>query len=617
MKNNLIEYADKNQLELYKNFPSTHYLSNQNNVLHILAWGTFFKRNMHRFVIDYLKIPLYEYQAIAIYMMGISNLICIIASRNDAKSFIVAVYAVARCLLYKGTKFRIGAATEKQAKLIVSEKIIDELCEWSPILKKEIESYSIRNNDIYVKFRNSSKVSVFVANENARGLRSNAICREETRQIKKKVEDSVISPFQTPRKPKYMFKPEYKNNKLLKEQPIDIYITSSWYDDGNWMWDIAKQSLNEMKKHNGGVMLAFDESVAIKHELKTIEQLIKERKKQDPATWKIEFLNLKLRDSVSSYFTYKMLVNRQVSKQVFYPYSTIDFKSGKKNKYAIPKLDNEIRVISNDIAFVAGSQNDNSVYSCIRAIPETITYDVDENVVEVKQGYKRLYPYIESNQIGDTTLQAIRIRQLYEDFDGDYIVLDTRNGGLQIAYSLQKVLYDEERGIEYPPLKVMNNDEYAKVCQDRNAKPCIYVINATQTLNSDIAIAFRKNLIENKIDFLVNYNTAKEEILLKNKEYVESLTTDAERQTNFELPFLETQLMISECAELQYEKMKQTGVIKIYEQGANRKDRYTSCSYGSYFIDKLELDLLQKPKQYSGNISSLTSLARKPKLYNH
>jgi hypothetical protein len=617
MKNNLIEYADKNQLELYKNFPSTHYLSNQNNVLHILAWGTFFKRNMHRFVIDYLKISLYEYQAIAIYMMGISNLICIIASRNDSKSFIVAVYAVARCLLYKGTKFRIGAATEKQAKLIVSEKIIDELCEWSPILKKEIESYSIRNNDIYVKFRNSSKVSVFVANENARGLRSNAICREETRQIKKKVEDSVISPFQTPRKPKYMFKSEYKNNKLLIEQPIDIYITSSWYDDGNWMWDIAKQSLNEMKKHNGGVMLAFDESVAIKHELKTVEQLIKERKKQDPATWKIEFLNLKLRDSVSSYFTYKMLVNRQVSKQVFYPYSTIDFKSGKKNKYAIPKLNNEIRVISNDIAFVAGSQNDNSVYSCIRAIPETITYDVDENVVEVKQGYKRLYPYIESNQKGDTTLQAIRIRQLYEDFSGDYIVLDTRNGGLQIAYSLQKVLYDEERGIEYPPLKVMNNDEYAKVCQDRNAKPCIYVINATQTLNSDIAIAFRKNLIENKIDFLVNYNTAKEEILLKNKEYTESLITDAEKQTYFELPFLETQLMINECAELQYEKMKQTGVIKIYEQGTNRKDRYTSCSYGSYFIDKLELDLLQKPKQYSGNISSLTSLARKPKLYYH
>lgn len=592
MKNDLIQYADENQLELYKKFPSTHYLSNQDNVLHVLAWSTFFKRNLHRFVIDYLKIPLFEYQALAIYEMGISNLICIIASRNDAKSFMVAVYAVARCLLYKGTKFRIGSATEKQAKLIVSEKIIDELCEWSPILRKEIEDFSTRNSDIFVKFRNGSKISVFVANENARGLRSNSICREETRQIKKKVEDSVISPFQMPRKPQYLFKSEYAKNKDLKEQPVDIYISSSWYDDGNWMWDISKQALTEMKKHNGGLMLAFDESIALKHELKTKEQLIKERKKQDPATWKIEFLNLKLRDSVSSYFTYKMLINRQISKYVFYPRSTLDFKSNKKNKYAIPKLDNEIRVISNDIAFVAGSQNDNSVYSCIRAIPESIVYDTETDKVEIKQGYRREYPYIESNQIGDTTLQAIRIRQLYEDFEADYIVLDARNGGLQIAYSLQKVLYDDERGVEYAPLKVMNNDEYAKVCQDRNAKPCIYVINATQNLNSDIAIAFRKNLIENKIDFLVNYNTAKDEILLQNKDYVDSLKDNVDLQAEFELPFLETQFMINECAELQYEKMPQTGIIKIYEQGSKRKDRYTSCSYGSYFIDKLELDLL-------------------------
>lgn len=600
-KNDLEQYADNNQLELYKNFPSTHYLSNKNNVLHVLAWGTFFRRNMHRFVMDYLKISLYEYQAIAIYMMGISNLICIIASRNDAKSFIVAVYAVARCLLYKGTKFRIGAATEKQAKLIVSEKIIDELCDWSPILKKEIESYGIRSNDIFVKFRNGSKITVFVANENARGLRSNAIAREECRQIKKKVEDSVISPFQTPRKPKYMLKDYYKNIAILKEEPIDIYISSSWYDDGNWMWDISAQALDAMKKHKGGVMLAFDESITLKHDLKTIDQLIKEKKKQDPATWKIEFLNLRVRESTSAYFTYSMLINRQKLKQVFYPRNILDVKNGKKNKYAIPKQDGEVRVVSNDIAFVAGKQNDNSVYSCIRGIPESITYESDNNTVEIKQGFRREYPYIESNQIGDTTKQAVRIRQLYEDFDADYIVLDCRNGGLQILYTLQKVLYDEERGIEYSPLKCMNNDDYSKLCPDPNAKACIFAINATQVLNSDIAVAFRKNLLENKIDFLINYNTAKDEILNENKDYVSSV--DVDEQIQFEKPFLETQVMISECAELQYEKMPQTGIIKIYEQGSNRKDRYTSCSYGSYFLDKLELDLMGSNSDYDFDFS--------------
>jgi hypothetical protein len=404
-----------------------------------------------------------------------------------------------------------------------------------------------------------------------------------------------------------MLKEDYKNISILKEEPIDIYISSSWYDDGNWMWDISAQALDAMKKHKGGVMLAFDESITLKHDLKTIDQLIKEKKKQDPATWKIEFLNLRVRESTFSYFTYSMLMNRQTLKQVFYPRTTIDFKSNKKNKYTIQKQENEIRVISNDIAFVAGTKNDNSVYSCLRAIPESIVYESDDNSknIEIKNGYRREVPYLEANQIGDTTKQAIRIRQLYEDFGGDFIVLDTRNGGLQILYNLQKVLYDEERNVEYQPLKCMNNSDYAKVCQDSNAKECIYAINASQQLNSDIAVNFRQNLTENKIDFLVNNNIAREEILSQFKEYVES--KDPDEQVHYEMPFLNTQLMINESAELQYEKMPQTGLIKIKEQGSNRKDRYTSVSYGSYFIDQLEKDLIGNSSKYDYSSAPICS----------
>ena len=497
---------------------------------------------------------------------------------------------------------------------MVSAKIEDELMQWSKPLAAEIEKVSTSANDTYVKFRNSSKIIVYTANDNARGNRSHASCREEFRQIDKKIEDSVISPFQTVRNRPYMRKnignKLYGDIPILQENPVDIYISSSWIDDGNWMWGIVDQAFNGMLKNDGSILLTFDESITLKHHLKTMKQMKREKKKQDPITWKTEFLNLRVKDSVSSYFTYKMLMDRQVSKHVFYPRTTIDFKSGKKNKYAIPKLDNEIRVVSNDIAFVAGDKNDNSVYSCIRGIPEVVTYNTDDNSIEVKQGFRRQYPYIESNQIGDTTLQAIRIRQLYEDFNADYIVIDCRNGGLQILYTLQKVLYDEERGVEYPPLKCMNNKDYAKVCQDSNAKECIFAINATQTLNSDIAIAFRKNLMEGKIDFLVNLNTAKEEILSSIKEY--SDVSEGSTQTMLEMPFIQTQLMISECAELQYEKMPNTGVIKIYEQGSNRKDRYTSCSYGSYFLDQMELDLQSKKPTHQ--IPTTKLQFRKPKL---
>lgn len=596
--------TDENQLSLYKNFPSTHYLSNQNNVLHTIAWCSFWRRNLHLFVRDYLKLSLYPYQQIAIYKMGISNFICMIASRNDAKSFIIALYACCRCILYPGTLFVIGSATKGQSKLMVSAKIQDELMQWSKPLSAEIEKVSTSMNDTYVKFRNTSKIIVYTANDNARGNRSHASCREEFRQIDKKIEDSVISPFQTVRNRPYMRKnignKLYGDISILQENPVDIYISSSWIDDGNWMWGIVDQAFNGMLKNDGSVLLTFDESITLKHHLKTMKQMKREKKKQDPVTWKTEFLNLKVKDSLSSYFTYKMLMDRQVSKHVFYPKNILDFKSSRRNKYAIPKQDNEVRVISNDIAFVAGQKNDNSVYSCIRAIPENITYETNNGSVEIKQGYRRQYPYIESNQLGDTTKQAIRIRQLYEDFESDFIVIDTRNGGLQVLYTLEKVLYDEERGIEYSPLCCMNNEDYAKVCIDPGAKKCIYAINATQTLNSDIAISFRKNLVENKIDFLVNFNIAKEEILQNNKEYIEEV--DVEKQVEFERPFLETQAMISECAELQYEKMPQTGVIKIQEKGKNRKDRYTSCSYGSYFIDQLELDMLGSSSDYDYSV---------------
>ena len=105
----------------------------------------------------------------------------------------------------------------------------------------------------------------------------------------------------------------------------------------------------------------------------------------------------------------------------------------------------------------------------------------------------------------------------------------------------------------------------------------------------------QKESVEGKIDFLVNFETAKEEILSKNKEYRQAIEVDD--VFDFERPFLETQALVSECAELQYEKLT-TGGIRIKERGNNRKDRYSSCSYGSYFIDQLELDMATTDEEY-------------------
>lgn len=609
-------YADKNQEVLHTKFPNTHFLSNKQNLNHALLWNTFFRRNLHRFAMDYLGIKLHFYQQIILYFMGISNMIAIIACRAASKSFIIGVYACCRCITRPYTKVICSSATLKQANLIITDKIQNELMSWSPMLKKEILEIKKENsNAMTVKFRNHSTFTVCVASENSRGYRSHCLIREECRMIDKAIDDSVLSPMQTTRPAPYMLDDFYKNNKELLEEPVDIYISSSYYDTADvWMWRLVDSVAEDMCKKQPSVLLAFDESCVLSAGIKTRKQLIQEKKKQDPLTWKLEFLNERLCENTSAFFTYSMLTESQKLKQVFYPREHFDVRSNKKNKFAIPKQPDEMRIISCDISFVAGKQNDNSVYTCIRAIPEVMTTENDGSELEIKQGYRREISYIESNQMGDTTQQAIRIRQLYEDYSADLICLDTRNGGLQILYNLGKTLYDEERGVEYPPLKCMNNDVYAEAIKNKSAKECIFAINATQQLNSDIAYSFRRALTEKRINLLVPYSDAKNELLVNIKDYSNALIEgDSNKIADFELPFMETQLLISETAELVYEKAQQTGIIKISEVGANRKDRYTSASYGNYLIDKLEVDLFGAKKKVT-NHSSLLSMARKPSI---
>lgn len=600
-KQNLFALADDVQKEICKSLPTTHFLSNPQNMDNFLKWNTFFRRNYHRFAIDYLGIQLYDYQALTLYEMGVNNTTVIIACRAAAKSFIIALYACVRCILYPNTKILLSSATKGQSELIITEKIKGELMDWSPMLSREIESIKDNQNKTIVKFRNNSKITVVVASDNARGNRSNCIVREEFRQIDKYIDDSVLSPCQIVRRTPYMQNPYYKDIPEIVEEPVDIYISSSWFDNGHWMWKIVDDTYERMMNGKPACLLAFDESVVLKHGIKTKDQLIVEKHKQDPITWRLEFLNERLKENKSSFFTYKMLQQNQRCKKPFFPRTHLDFRNGKKNPYAIPKVPGEIRLVCCDVAFMESSKNDNSVYTCMRLLPESVSHKSnDGDDVTFDNGYRIVAPYLESMQGGETKKQAIRIRQLFSDFSADYIVLDTRNCGLAIYEHLAKTLYDDDRNMEYCALTCMNNDAISNHVKVEGAEPRIFAINASQKLNSDIALNFRRRLSENKIDFLVTFETAKEEILPNIKEYVGA--EDADAAFMYERPFLETQALFAETADLVYEKKPDTGVIVIREQGNNRKDRYTSCSYGAYMCSLLERDLVSQNDDYQVSV---------------
>jgi hypothetical protein len=103
-------------------------------------------------------------------------------------------------------------------------------------------------------------------------------------------------------------------------------------------------------------------------------------------------------------------------KTAFYP-QRFETYNPKKNPYGIAKTDGEIRLISCDVATRAGKKNDLSINACIRLLP-------------THKGYSRELVHIESYSGMNSVLQGIRIKQLFYDFESDYIVLDIANAGI-------------------------------------------------------------------------------------------------------------------------------------------------------------------------------------------
>lgn len=578
----ILDCMDDVQKEVYKKMEQGSWLSKSDHVEKFLMMNTYYRKNLHRFAKDYLGLTLFWYQSILLYLMGRCHIIVAIAARASAKSWLIAVYAVCKCILYPGSMGVIVSGTKGQAILVISRKIEKELMRDSPNLRREVSRVSVDKTSAMVEFRNGSSIVAVTLSSSALGNRSTFNIYEEAKTCSKKEIDEYISPFKIVRQAPFIRRAEYNSMPELLEEPVDIYISSS-VPEQHWLYSLAKTTGRNMERDKSSMFFATDYSVTLRHGIRTRNQLIRERKKLDPITWSVEYENSVLRENTNAFFTYDILNQCQVLKNAFYPRPNEDVVNKIKNRFAIPKQPKEIRIVSADIAMIDRKINDNSVYSCLRVFPEQV--EIGDRMYN---DFRIKLPYLEAQRGERADRQALRIRQLFDDFNADYIVLDTRNGGVTVLDELGKVLYDDERGIEYTPLKAMNDDDLAKRCSYQDAQPLIYVINAGAKFNNDIAFNLKNLLASGKIDLLVDKEDVVEEIERLMGSAI--ISGDPELQLFYERPYLETKLLISEMLRLEYEKLENTGLIRLREKQKEMKDRYTSVAYGCWFAYMLVLD---------------------------
>ena len=433
------DMMDSQQKTLYTKFPKGHWLADEKHIEQVLMMNTYYRKNLHRFADDYLGLKLHPFQKIWLYLMGVSRLIVVIASRAVSKSYMIAIYAVCRAILYPGSMVVLTSGTKGQSKLIVTKKIQNELMRDSFNLRREILKIKDNQNEVEVYFRNGSNISTVTCSDNGLGNRSTVNVNEEAKTCDKKILDKVISPFKIVRQIPFMKLDTYEENKDFQEEPVEIYISSS-IEEQHWLYKMALTARDGMFKNNGSIFIAFDLALTLKHGIRTKTMLLDERKKLDPITWYVEYENGVLRSNSNAYFTYDLIKTNQMLKRAFYPRKNEDVLSKLKNKYSVQKQDGEIRVVSCDVAFVNRDANDNSVFSCLRLFEESI-----ECNDHIQKEYRVQVPYLEAFRGGELKKQAIRIRQLFEDFDADYIVLDLRNAGRLCRYLWKRKYYESGR----------------------------------------------------------------------------------------------------------------------------------------------------------------------------
>lgn len=542
-------------------------------------WAAYYRSNIHRFAMDFLHVNLKLFQMLLLVMMNLCTTFVFIGFRGIGKSFICAIFCCARCILYPGTKVCIASGTRGQS-INVLEKILMELKPNSPELANEIDekATSINNTDAKIVFKNGSYIKVVTASDSARSNRANLLIVDEFRMVKKEVIDTILRKFLSgPRHPKYLDKPEYKGKKELIEHNITMYFSSAYYKD-HWSFLRAKDScrfmLDETKRN---FVCGFPYQLGIVEDILIEDDVVEQMLETDfnEISWSMEMDSVFYGDSNGSFFSFDAISK---NRRIEYPMlpEAVSGRLPNATKLRIPpKQPGEKRILSADIALMATTKHKNDATAIfINQLMPTKASRYANNIV-----------YTETNEGLHTEAQALRIRRLYEEYNCDYIVLDTRNIGLSIYDVLARDLSDPDSGEVYPALSCCNNPDLAARCVNKSAYKAVWAITGSARFNSDCALLLREGFRTGRIRLLTTEYDGEE--ALGSLRGFGGLSV-ADRMAIM-MPYINTTLLINELINLRHEESG--GVVKLIERSGARKDRYSSLSYNYYVATQLEKDM--------------------------
>lgn len=544
-------------------------------------WVAFYRKNPDRFAEDYLHLKLRLFQRIILVMMFWSTVFVWIAARGQGKSFISAVYCVIRCILYPGTKVCVVSGTRGQASNVL-EKIILELIPNSTELSYEIKETKMNGTNSYILFHNTSAIKVVTASDSSRGNRSNVLLIDEYRLVPKSIIDDVLRKFLTQRRmPRYrQLTAAQADAEYAKEKNLTLYLSSAYWKD-HWSFTKCLDTFAAMcDPRRRQFICSFPYQLSIKEGLLDQDAVADEMSESDFSDIKfsMEMEALFYGSDENAFFDFASISKNRRIKYPMLPNKLASTLGNSSHVKIQPKQPGEVRILSADIALMSSKKHNNDATAIfINQLSRTRGGRYISNIV-----------YADSYEGMRTDDQALIIRKLFDEYNCDYIVLDTSGLGLGVYDCLARDIPDLDTGEIYPALSCCNNSEMASRCTVVGAPKVIWAIKASAQFNSDCAFLLREGFRSSRIRLLETEYDA-EEVLNEIRGYK---SLNPAQKIKIQMPYIQTTLLIDELTKLQHEEAN--GKVKIYERSGMRKDRYSSLSYNYYVATQIENKLVKR-----------------------
>ena len=492
-------------------------------------------------------------------------------SRGYAKTFNEVLSCVIVAILFPQIELAISAQTKENAADLLKSKF-NEIRNKFPLIENELEKEpKFIKGDALIQFKNGSSIDAIANAQTTKGQRRRRLKIEEAALLNNELYQDALEPVTEV--------PRYTVGKMAIVDPqelnqqIHFFTTSGFRGSDEYQRSI--DMYDNMCELKGQIVLGASWMLPCWYGRgSNNSQILRKKSTSSPIAFAQNYEQEWVGSSDGALVDINKLLNCRTLTTPM-----INFN----------KLDEEFYLGVD----VARSQKATNNQSSI-AIGRVIRNKESNRIVSIE------IPNIMTvSNAMNFSAQACLVKKTKKNFLAKAVIADGNGLGAGLIDELLKESFDPITGEYLGCWNTMNTDNQPEV---RDAEKCLFDMKAQHFQSKVVA------------DFIDAVESGKLKLLEK-KQDTDFSHKDKQNMDLRVLPYIQTDLLFEEIANLKLKHMT-NGALSV-EKVVKKvdKDRFSALSYLIFYIT--EYCSAVKSKNNNTNVSSLTALARKPKLYSH